>query len=325
VEDLHGNCRNGKSSFLVAEVDESDGVFAEMCPAMAVVTNIDLEHLDFYRDMDDIRSHFRQFIEHSAQGMGAVVCADCPAAMDVARSTSAPVIAYGIRRGDLTASKALFTPSGSHFEVQWQGRRLGEFWTPLLGKHNVRNVLAAIGVGLKLDIPTGTMALSIAKNHGVDRRLAHRATVNGVAIWDDYGHHPTEIRATLNALRPTVKQRLIMVFQPHRYTRTSFLYRQFGRAIAKADHVIVTSIYAASEKPIEGVDSRLIVEEARKHCRGPAELISEKDFVPDYLARIVQPGDTVLFQGAGDIYQLSKRLTTALATPPLPISERNAG
>jgi len=325
VESLGGNSRTGKSRFLVAEVDESDGVFADMEPALAVVTNTDLEHVDHYRSLEDLQSHFRRFIQNSAFGLGAVVCADCPATMAAAAGTNVPLLTYGIHDGDLRASKILVTPSGCHFEAEWRGKRLGEFWTPLLGKHNVRNVLAAIGVGLKLDLPIGKIARSIAKNHGVDRRLSHRATVNGVSIWDDYGHHPTEIRATLNALRSAVEGRIIIVFQPHRYSRTSFFHREFGKAIARADHAIVTSIYAASEKPIEGVDSRLIVEEAQKHCRGKVELIAEKEFVPDRLAQVVQPGDAVLFQGAGDVYQLSKRLTTLLATPQLTMSGRSVG
>jgi len=325
VESLGGNSRAGGGPFLVAEVDESDGVFADMEPTLAVVTNIDLEHVDHFRTLDDLQSHFRRFIENSSFGLGAVVCADCPATMAAAEGTNVPVLTYGVRDGDLRASKILVTPSGCHFEAEWRNKRLGEFWTPLLGKHNVRNVLAAIGVGIKLDLPIGKIARSIAKNHGVDRRLSHRATVNGISIWDDYGHHPTEIRATLNALRSAVDGRIVMVFQPHRYSRTSFFRREFGKAIARADHAIVTSIYAASEKPIDGVNSQLIVEEAQKHSRGEVELITEKEFIPDRLAQVVQQGDVVLFQGAGDVYQLAKRLTTLLATPQIPMSGRSVG
>ena len=326
VPALKGNSRDGGGEYLVAEVDESDGVFHRMRSALAVVTNIDREHLDFYRGLKHVQQHFRDFIKNSAGGMGAIVCSDNKAALEVVESSGTKVLKYGAgKAADLRVTEFNPTGSGSHFEVEWDGRPLGEFYTPLLGRHNVMNCVAAVGVGLRLGLSPEKISETIAQNTGVDRRLSHRSTVNDIAIWDDYGHHPTELKSTLEALRPAVKRRLIVVFQPHRYSRTLHLHKEFGRSLAQADHVIVTNIYAASEQPMEGVDSRLVVKAARKHCRGEVERIEEKEFVPAHLSRIAKPGDTILFQGAGDVFRLARVTAARLAADEAAVPERNVG
>lgn len=315
VSELGGNMRDGEGRHLVAEVDESDGIFVDLHPELAIVTNIDREHLDFYRNLADIQAHFQEFLGHTADRLGAIVCAEDGPAMEAARASGSPVLTYGLTAGDLRGRLAERGAGGSAFDAAWRGRGLGRFRTPLLGTHNVLNALAAIGVALRLDLPLERVRDSLAANRGVDRRLSLRGRVRGVSVLDDYGHHPTEIRATLEALRPAVPGRLFVVFQPHRYSRTLYLYEEFGGAFAMADHLVVTGIYAANERPIQGVEARLVVEAARRQGHPSAELVAEKQFVTAQIAPRVRPGDAVLFQGAGDVYHLAHDLLAALAAP----------
>lgn len=322
---LDGNSRDGQGQYLVAEVDESDGVFVDLCPALAIVTNIDREHLDFYRNLATIQGYFRRFLEHTGGKLGGIVCAEDGPAMEAARAAGISFLSYGFGEADIKGKILESGRSGSLFDVAWKGLTLGRFRTPLLGRHNVLNALAAFGVVLRLDLPLDAARTSLESNTGVDRRLSLRGVARNVSVLDDYGHHPTEIRATLEAFRPSVDGRLFVVFQPHRYSRTLYLYEEFGRSFSQADHLIVTNIYTANERPIEGVDARLIAEAARKEGHPSVEFIAEKQFVPPRLAQMVRPGDAILFQGAGDIYHLAKEMVTLLANPEESIAGRNAG
>ena len=325
AEGLKGNARDGLGKYFVAEVCESDGIFANLKSALAVVTNIDAEHLDYYASLEDVQEHFRCFINNSADRLGAVVWADDEHTMSVAQSSEARFITYGFGEADLRARVLQISGKGSVYEVDWNGRSLGKFRTPLLGRFNVLNTLAAVAVGLRLEIPLKTIRKSIAVNAGVDRRLSLRGCVRGIMLWDDYGHHPTETQAALEALRPAVKGKLIVVFQPHRYTRTSYLSQEFGRSFSLADHLLVTQIYPAGEQPVEGVTGRLIVDEAHKQNHPSAEFIAEKEFIPARLTQLAQPGDAILFQGAGDINRQIKETAQQLKSEQVTMTERNVG
>lgn len=320
---LGSNCHSGGGRYLVAEVDESDGVFADMSTSLAVVTNISHDHHDYYKGIEETEEHFLRYINCSAAGLGAIVCADNASALRTARRSSARVLTYGTGMCMLRAHNIKLTGEGSQFEVEWLGTSLGEFTIPLLGRHNVLNSLAAIGAGIRLDVPVPVIAMALEKNHGVERRLTLRGEVDGIRVWDDYGHHPVEICATLQALRPAVSGRLHVVFQPHRFSRTFHLYSEFGKALRLADHAIVTGIYAAGEKPIDGVNSKLIVDEAARYKGYEVEHMADKECVPHRLARLVRPGDGILLLGAGDIHQLAQPMLAALDSTTQ--TERSAG
>ena len=323
IEALGSNCHSGHGRYLVAEVDESDGVFADMRTSLAVVTNIGHDHHDYYKSLHETEEHFLRYIDHSAAGLGAIVCADNAGTLRTARRSRARILTYGTDNCMLRAHNIQLTGKGSQFEVEWLGSHLGEFRTPLLGRHNVLNSLAAIGAGLRLDVPVPVMAAALEKNHGVERRLTLRGEVDGIRVWEDYGHHPVEMCATLQALRPAVSGRLHVVFQPHRFSRTLHLHEDFGKALRLADHSIVTGIYAASEKPIDGVTSKLIVDEAARYENCDVEHMADKEFVPHRLSQLVEPGDGILLQGAGDIHQLAQPVLEALDSTTQ--TERNAG
>jgi UDP-N-acetylmuramate--alanine ligase len=320
---LGSNCHSGNGRYLVAEVDESDGVFADMRTSLAVVTNIGHDHHDYYKGIEETEEHFLRYLDHSVAGLGAIVCADNANALRTARRSRARILTYGTGDCMLRAHNIHITGQGSQFEVEWLGTSLGQFRTPLLGRHNILNSLAAIGAGIRLDVPVPVMAMALEKNHGVDRRLTLRGEANGIRVWDDYGHHPVEMCATLQALRPAVEGRLHVVFQPHRFSRTFHLYKEFGKGLRLADHAIVTGIYAASEKPIDGVSSKLIVDEAARYEGCEVEHMADKQFVPQRLAQLVKPGDGILLLGAGDIHQLAEPVLEAFDSTTQ--TERSAG
>jgi len=306
-----GNLRFGSDRLFVVEADEYDRSFLALTPTVAVVTNVEADHLDIYADLSDIRRTFEQFL---APARAIVLCADDPGAHSLATPNSAEVIRYGVHSRDarLLAVDVRSEGGGSLFEVEFDDEMLGEVELSVPGTHNVMNALAAIGSGLALGVSLKEMKPGLASFRGVERRFQRLGAVRGVEIVDDYAHHPTEIRATLAAARTAFPgRRIIAAFQPHLFSRTRDFAREFGEALAIADSVFVADIYPAREQPIPGVTAQLIVDSARE-AGGAVEWQGARDALSAQLARAVRGGDVVLTIGAGDITKTGPELLRAL-------------
>jgi UDP-N-acetylmuramate--alanine ligase len=312
VAEWSGNLRYGSDTLFVVEADEYDRSFLALTPSIAVVTNIEADHLDIYRDLDDIRAAFATFVKPARW---VIVCADDPGANALPTPSTCEVLRYGIDSADarLAAHDVILTVAGSTFTVTYDGDRLGGVELHVPGLHNVRNALAAIASGIALGVPLDAMAPGLAGFHGVERRFQRLGEARGVAVIDDYAHHPTEIRATLDAARAAFPgRRLVVAFQPHLYTRTRDFAADFGRALARGDVVFLTEIYPAREQPLPGVSSDLIASAAAAAGR-PVAWRGARGDLAGALAAAVRPGDVVLTLGAGDITRTGPELLGALA------------
>ena len=319
VTSLGGNARLGQGEFLVAEADESDGSFLKLDPTIAVVTTIDAEHLDHYGNLELIMEAFTTFVAKVPFYGAAVLCLDEPNIQRLIPRVEKRIITYGIdAAADLVARHVKLSGMSSRFEVFQRGTRLGECTLQIPGRHNVLNALAAVAVGLDLEIPFVTIQKALAAFAGVQRRFQVRGVVAGVTVIDDYGHHPAEIRATLAAAKAGFDSRVITVFQPHRFTRTKHLREEFLTAFNQADGVIVMDIYAAGETPIPGVTAGDLAEGIRAHGhRHVAYFGGDRARIIDHLRAVLRPGDIVLTQGAGDVSQLGPEILKALEADTL--------
>jgi len=309
VGTLRSGAKLGRGDIMVAEADESDGSFLKMKPTIAVVTNIDREHLDHYRDLDDIRDAFTQFLARVPFYGAAIVCLDEANIRQIVPEIDRKLITYGIDEdADLRASDIAISKFESVFKVSEQGKPLGEIRLALPGRHHVYNALAAVAVGIELDVSFETIQAALAGFQGVDRRMQLRGKACGAFVVDDYGHHPTEIRATLAATREGFDARILVVFQPHRYSRTQALLEEFGGSFDLADQVFVTDIYPAGESPIEGLDGEQVAEALRRHGHGAVVHEPDMNRIPDLLRKTLSPGDIVLTLGAGDVWKVGEDL-----------------
>jgi UDP-N-acetylmuramate--alanine ligase len=310
VASLGSNARHGQGEYLVAEADESDGSFLKLAPTIAVVTTIDAEHLDHYGSLDAIREAFVAFVNKVPFYGSAVLCLDQPNIQMLLPRVDKRVITYGLESSaDLVARHVALEGMTSRFEVLQRGTLLGSCALRIPGRHNVLNALAAIGVGLDLDIPFATIQQALAGFAGVQRRFQVRGRARDVTVVDDYGHHPAEIRATLAAAKAGFDCRVVTVFQPHRYTRTRDLRQEFLTAFNQADVLIVLDIYPAGEAPIPGVTAEDLADGIRTHGhRNVTYLGSDRARAIAHLAEITRPGDLVLTLGAGDVGQLGPEL-----------------
>jgi UDP-N-acetylmuramate--alanine ligase len=306
---LRSGAKLGSGEFMVAEADESDGSFLKMKPTVAVVTNIDREHLDHYRDLPEIQDAFVHFVSRVPFYGAAVVCLDDPNVRAILPRVDRKAITYGLG-SDAEVMATCVEVSGftSSYVAVVGGRKLGPVELQLPGRHSVYNSLAAVAVGLELDVDFPTIARALKGFRGVDRRLQLRGKVLGATVIDDYGHHPTEIEATLAAVREGFGARTLVVFQPHRFSRTQALLEEFGRAFALADQVLVTDIYAAGETPIPGLDGSSVVESMVRHGHPAAVYEPDTEALADRLRRTIRPGDIVLTFGAGDVWKIGAAL-----------------
>jgi UDP-N-acetylmuramate--alanine ligase len=304
------NARLGGSEYLVAEADESDGTFLLLFPTIAVVTNIDLEHLDFYKDMDDIKAAFLTFLNKVPFFGLVILCIDNANLQSLIPSLKRRYMTYGLsKQADLRAEAIRQNGFGTRFKVVYKGTEMGEIHLATPGIHNAVNALGAIGVALELDIPFTVVQDSLEGFSGIHRRLELKWD-GEIKLIDDYGHHPTEVRATLAAVRSMWKGRIVVAFQPHRYTRTRALAEEFITSFNEADMLIVTEIYAASEEKIEGVSGAWLAERIRTSGHRNVLFIPTKEEVVDQIFRIAQPGDMVVTLGAGDIYKVGEGLVS---------------
>ncbi|MBN2536811.1 UDP-N-acetylmuramate--L-alanine ligase, partial [candidate division WOR-3 bacterium] len=316
VQGAGDGARLGQSEYLVAEADESDRSFLLLYPSVAVVTNIEPEHLDCYRDLADLKREFSRFVNRVPFYGSVVLCTDSPAVRAIQRRVKRRVVTYGLEgQPDLRVRDLQLYGFSSAFTPVFRGRELGRFSVGMPGAHNVQNALAAIAVGLELGIEPGVIETALATFAGVHRRLEKLGEKNGVRVFDDYGHHPTEVRVTVEALRRAVGgARLWVVFQPHRYTRTRSLATEFGTVFDPADELVVTGIYAASESPIPGADETAIIEQVRKLGRAGLAVhhLPDIDEVPGFLKGRLEPGAVVLTLGAGSIWQTGEKILATL-------------
>jgi UDP-N-acetylmuramate--alanine ligase len=315
LKSVGGNALLGRGDFIVAEADESDGSFLQFAPTIAVVTNIDREHLDFYADLASIQEVFLRFIDRIPFYGLAVLCLDSPALQEIIPRVKKRMTTYGLsRQAELQADQVVFDGLRSRFTVFRQGRELGPIALNLPGEHNVYNALASIAVGLELEIGFATIKTALEKVQGVQRRLEIKGQWNEVTVIDDYGHHPTEIAATLLALQQCwPKRRKVVVFQPHRYSRTRALFEDFTRSFNQSDVLVVLPIYAASETPIEGVAADMLAEAIRAHGHRQVIYVPSAEAAVAEVARILEGDDILLTLGAGDVYQIGPRVLERLA------------
>ncbi|MGE5112033.1 MAG: UDP-N-acetylmuramate--L-alanine ligase [Acidobacteriaceae bacterium] len=319
VDAMGSNARLGKSQYLVAEADESDRSFLKLSPILSVVTNIDREHMDCYRDMQDVENTFVEFMDRVPFYGMVVACRDNEPLRALLPRVRRRVVTYGLA-GDADFRIASIEQCGnqgealSRFRVQYRDRDLGEFHLRVPGAHNVLNATAALSVGVGLDIGIENIRRALDEFRGVDRRFQLKGSAAGVTVIDDYGHHPTEIRATLAAASQCGYRRVIVIFQPHRYTRTQLLMEDFAEAFRAADSVFMLDIYAASEPPIPGVTSKVLASRVRDAKGQPAEYVAGFDDAVEAVAKTVQSGDMVLTLGAGNVSQLGPLIVDRLST-----------
>jgi UDP-N-acetylmuramate--alanine ligase len=310
------SARLGRSELMIVEADESDRSFLCLLPSIAVVTNMDREHLDHYRDMDEILDAFVSFMNRVPFYGAVVACVDPPwgKALEAVRPRlRRRVVTYGIEPGaDVMASHIETHPGGSRFEVEECRRAMGAIRLRVPGRHNIQNALAAVGVGLELGLSSDQIRRGLERFSGADRRFQVKLELDGITLVDDYGHHPTEIKATIDAALQRGAQRIWAVFQPHRFTRTKFLMDEFGAAFAQCERVYVLDIYAAGEEPISGITSERLVERMRETgCRAARYSASGESLVMD-LAAEASPGVLILTIGAGTIWRFSEQLAEEL-------------
>jgi UDP-N-acetylmuramate--alanine ligase len=313
VHSLGSNSRHGAGDVFVAEADESDGSFLALLPSLVVVTNIDREHLDHYGDLERLRGAFADFANRVPFYGAAILCLDDPGVRALLPDVTRRVTTYGLSpQADLAGEAVEVVGWETRFRARASGTPLGEFRLRLPGLHYARNALAAIAVGLELDVPIATIREALAEFAGVARRFELRGQAGGVQVIDDYAHHPTEIRATLDAARRALDGRLIVAFQPHRYTRTRDLFDELASAFHEADSVLITEVYAAGEDKIPGADAEALAEASRRHGHRAVRFVREREDVVPALLDQLQPGDAVLFMGAGDLGQLAEPLLARL-------------
>jgi len=309
---IDSNAKLGKGEFLICEADESDGSFLKLSPEIVVVTNIDDDHLDFYQNMKNLKNAFINFINKIPFYGFAVLCVDDKNIREIIPYLKKNIITYGMDKdADYRIVNIRNFRDGSCFDLITKNEKICDIKISKFGIHNILNATASFIVGYELGIKLKKIINGLASFSGVERRLEVVGEKNGIIVMDDYGHHPTEIKTTLEALKKLKYKNLIVIFQPHRYTRTKILYKKFGKAFANADFVIIMEIYPAGEKPIKGASSRLIFNEIKKNMKNVFYLTDKKKII-DKVKSICSRGDMILTLGAGDIKYLGKDLLVML-------------
>jgi UDP-N-acetylmuramate--alanine ligase len=330
VDAMGSNARLGKSQYLVAEADESDRSFLKLSPILAVVTNIDREHMDCYRDMADVEQAFLDFIDRVPFYGMAVLCHDDERLRNMLPRLARRATTYGLHedsdfRMGAAKSKCSSGKHYSHFSVEYRGKALGDFHLRVPGHHNALNATAAVAVGVGLDIDPERIREALENFRGVDRRFQLRGRAADVSVIDDYGHHPTEILATLAAARQCGFKRVHVIFQPHRFTRTRDMLDQFGKAFADADTVMVLDIYAASEAPIPGITGERVAQAIQSSGgKQAARYASSFDEAARQVSALAEPGDMVLTLGAGSVSQLGPMVLEQLKHKRVAVAPQSA-
>ena len=309
---LNGNAFIGDGEYFVTEADESDGSFLYLRPDYGVITNIDFEHLDYYDDMDQIQNAYLEFAQHTNHN-GALICwGEDPYIRKALKGLKCRLLRYGkSKKNNLYMKNVKLGISCSEFRLYYEKQDIGIFNLGVPGEHNVLNSMAAILTALDIGLAPDIIRTSICAYKGAERRFQEKACIDDIMVIDDYAHHPTEITATLKVALNMKRKRLISIFQPHRFTRTKFLKKEFAHSFISTDYLILTDIYPANEKPIFGITSMCIYDEALKIKKMNVNYIAKEKLL-EYLADFAKPGDTLLFLGAGDIGRLSGEFVSLL-------------
>lgn len=308
---FHSNAKYGLGKYVVAEADESDGTFLNLYPKIAVITNIEDDHLEYYKNMDNILRDFERFVERIDSSGKAILCIDCLNNQKLYKNHDINAMTYGLSsKADFQAGDIYFNRFNTKCIVYYHGRKMGDLSLKSSGYHNVLNALASIAVGCELGIKYEQISQVLNNFRGVKRRMEIISeNKDDIMILDDYAHHPTEVKVTLSALKNSWKnRRVIVVFQPHRFSRTKLLARKFGNAFMEADRIIINDIYSANENPIAGISGETIFNEVKKSEHHNVEYIPYKDDILPRLEKIVKSGDIVITMGAGDIWTIGQEL-----------------
>jgi UDP-N-acetylmuramate--alanine ligase len=313
VVNLGAHARLGNGQYMVAEADEYDRSFLRLTPTIAVLTNLEPEHLDYYKDYDEIKSAFLEFVNKVPFYGRVILCWDEENVRNLLPLVERPVTTYGLSsEADLQAHSIRFEENHSQFEVQIRGKEFGRITLSVPGIHNVKNSLAAIGVALELNLSWDSIRTGLNKFKGVHRRFEIKGRTKGVMVVDDYAHHPTEIEATLKGAKTGWKRRIIAIFQPHLYTRTRDFYREFGKALTESDLLVVTDVFPAREEPLLGITGELVFESAKKFGHKNAFYVPCIEDVPSFLQDKVKENDMVITLGAGDVHKVGTNLLKLL-------------
>ncbi|MEW6215432.1 MAG: UDP-N-acetylmuramate--L-alanine ligase, partial [Nitrospirota bacterium] len=319
------NAKLGQGKFLVAEADESDGSFLKLSPTIAIVTNIDREHMDFFKTMDSLKEAFLSFVNKVPFYGVSIVCIEDEHLRGLLPSVHRRYITYGFtHQAELHAINIKKGVMSVSFEVIYKNRNIGDFDLPVPGVHNVLNSLAAIGTALELQIDVSRIRDALKGFGGIQRRFEFKGKVEGIKIFDDYGHHPTEIKATLKAAKEGITgERLFVIFQPHRYTRTKDLMDEFSSSFNDADSLILLDIYSAGEKPIEGISTAVLFERIKKAGHNSVVYMKDREEAIGYISSNIQRGDVLLTLGAGDVWKIGEEILKRLTKPNDLTEQRN--
>jgi len=313
--DLGGNAALGTGDYFVAESDESDGSFLALHPNIGVVTNIEADHLDYYKDLENIKKHFDEFMAGVISRDGyLIINGDDPIVTEIAAKYQERCITFGLEKPcDVMATKIAFSEEGARFNVKIKGKDKGEVYLQVFGNHNIANALVVFALALKEALPLDLVKKSLFEFSGAKRRFQWIGSENNINVYDDYGHHPTEIFTTLEGMRKSFPdRRIICIFQPHRYTRTRDLLESFPDAFQFADITFITEVYSANEEKIPKISGRLIVKRIKEKFDSDVRFVSKKSDVPKLLLPALRPGDMVITMGAGDIHTVAKELSAQL-------------
>ncbi|MGM9539910.1 UDP-N-acetylmuramate--L-alanine ligase [Anaerovibrio sp.] len=313
VDYLGSNARLGRSDYLVSEADESDGTFLKYYPYVGIVTNVENDHMDHYGTMENIISAFTQFLNQIRPDGFGVVCFDNENIRNIVKEVKARIISYAIDwEADYQAANIESSVDGTSFDVIHKGENLGRVKLHVPGRHNVLNAMAAVVTGLQLGLTVAQMAEGLSMFNGAKRRFQTKGRIDDIWVVDDYAHHPTEIATTIKAARQTQPKRLICAFQPHRYSRTQLLQKEYGSCFQGCDVLVLTDVYSAGEDKIPGIDGELLVREVKEQTGQQAVYIQDKNEIAAYLQSIARPGDLIMTMGAGDIVRCGETLVDLL-------------
>lgn len=313
VDYLGSNAKLGESDYLVSEADESDGTFLKYYPYIGIVTNVENDHMDHYGTMENIIKAFTQFLNQIREDGWGVVCFDNENIRNIVKNVNRKIVSYAIdHEADYVAANIKADASGTSFDVIHSGENLGTVKLNVPGRHNVLNAMACVVTGITLGQTVAQMAEGLTMFNGAKRRFQTKGKAQGVWVVDDYAHHPTEIATTLKAARQTQPKRLVCAFQPHRYSRTQLLQKEYGSCFKDADLLVLTDVYSAGEDPIPGVDGELLVKEVAAQTGQKTVYIKDKKDIAAYLKSIAQEGDLIMTMGAGDIVNCGEELVELL-------------
>ncbi|MBN1290927.1 MAG: UDP-N-acetylmuramate--L-alanine ligase [Candidatus Latescibacteria bacterium] len=313
VEDFGGGAKIGQSHYFVLEADEYDRTFLKLTPVIAVVTNIDTDHLDCYKNLEDIRSAFLEFVNKVPFYGSVILCIDDNGVQSIIPGISRRMVSYGIsRQAEIRADNITFSGTESTFDVFCRGLYCGKINLKVPGIHNIRNALAALSVGYEMSVPFVTIAEALGDFKSVGRRFEIKGEENGIMVVDDFAHHPTEIIACLEGVRAGYDRRIVAVFQPHLYSRTKDFHKEFGRAFMNSDVLVVTDVYPAREEPVEGVTGKLVSDSAQAAGHRNVSYVENRADLANAVKEIVREGDIVITFGAGDVHKTGTELLELL-------------